>query len=135
MEFGFPKSKRILKTKEFRFVFDSGVKNVSRHLVMFGVPSQSDRVGLVVSKKVGNAVVRNKVKRMLREHFRQALPGSAVPMDIVVIARHTAKNATSDEISASFGKGISKLRKALEEKSEGIKEKAKEIAVKAILKK
>lgn len=128
MEFGFPKSKRLLKTKEFRFVFDKGVKNVSRHLVMFGIPSQTDRVGLVVSKKVGNAVVRNRVKRLLREQFRQTDSGSPLSMDVVVVARHTAKNASFDDIASSLGKGISKLRKALAEKSDSVEETAKEIA-------
>lgn len=128
MEFGFPKSKRLLKTVEFKAVFGDGVKNVTRHLVLFGIPSKTDRVGLVVSKKVGNAVVRNRVKRIIREQFRQNFSGSPLPMDLVVVARHTAKNASSEEIARSFDKGISKLKKALDKKSESVGEDAKRIA-------
>jgi ribonuclease P protein component len=132
MEFGFPKSKRLLKTKEFRTVFDGGIKNVSRHLVLFGMPSQTDRVGLVVSKKVGNAVARNRVKRIIRENFRLEIPGSPLPMDVVVVARHTAKDASFEELAKSLSKGISKLKKALSEKSENVSEDAKKIASSAL---
>lgn len=128
MVFGFPKSKRLLKTREFRHVFNGGLKSVSRHLVLFGMPSQTDRVGLVVSKKVGNAVVRNKVKRILREQFRQFGSGSPLPMDIVVVARHTAKDANSTELAKSLNKGISRLKKELDKKSKDIETDAKKIA-------
>ena len=82
-----------------------------------------------------NAVVRNKVKRLLREQFRQTESGSPIPMDVVVVARHTAKNASYDDIASSLGKGISKLRKALAEKSGSVEKTAKEIAENAVLKK
>ena len=129
MGFGFPKSKRLLKTVEFKAVFGAGTKNVTRHLVLFGIPSATDRVGLVVSKKVGNAVVRNRVKRIIREQFRLNSSGSPLPMDLVVVARHTAKDASYDEIARSLDKGISKLKKALDKKSESVGEDAKKIAV------
>ena len=128
MEFGFPKSKRLLKTVEFKTVFGAGTNNVTRHLVLFGLPSTTDRVGLVVSKKVGNAVVRNRVKRIIREQFRLNSSGSPLPMDLVVVARHTAKNASYEDIARSFDKGISKLKKALDKKSESVGEDAKKIA-------
>ena len=86
----FPKQDRLLKRSEFASVFDSGAKVVCRELVIFACPATGKgRIGLVVSKKVGNAVVRNRVKRLLREAYRQHWRSSTAPLvDIVVVARH-----------------------------------------------
>ena len=132
MGFSFPKSNRLLKTKQFRTVFDVGLKKVSRHLVIFGLPADTNRLGLVVSKKVGNAVVRNRVKRILRENFRQETFGKSIPMDLVVVARHTAKAASNDELSSSLAKGIDRLERALLERKQKIDQDAKHIAEKSL---
>lgn len=158
MMFDFPKSKRLLKTNEFKVVFEHGFKKVTKHLVLLAVPSRtgspsgSDRVGLVVSRKVGNSVVRNRVKRILREHFRKegfnlgrehtdtlarsnnvssnevSDHNSFKPVDLIIIARHTAKSATSSDINESLSSGIRKLQKILDEKASNIPRDAKIIA-------
>lgn len=90
---GFSKSQRLLSKKDFETSFDgSGLKQVCGGFVLvasrprIGKPA---RLGLVVSGKVGNSVVRNRVKRSVREVFRNEL--AAMPSlsgrDLVVIAR------------------------------------------------
>ncbi len=65
-----------------------------------------DRIGLVVSKKVGNSVVRNRVKRVLREAFRIA---EGRGLDLVVIARPAAANADFAEMEKDLGLALKKL--------------------------
>ncbi len=67
------------------------------------------RLGLSVSRKVGNAVTRNTVRRRLREVFHSsitAIPGS---LDLVVSARPAAAGATFEELSEEFARALRKL--------------------------
>lgn len=59
--------------------------------------SQCPRLGITVSRRVGNAVVRNRVKRHVREWFRRARPGLQPDLDVVVIARREAATLRFDE--------------------------------------
>ena len=84
---GWPKSSRLRRRREFLAVQARGVKAQGEFLTGLASPSRSQRVGLTVSTKVGNSVVRSKVKRHLREACRKnrgLLPESA---DVVLIAR------------------------------------------------
>lgn len=94
----FPKSSRLLKRPEFLRV-NNGTKVVTALLVVRmkeGASGQA-RFGLVVSKKVGNAVVRNRVKRWLRESLRRQQHGLP-SRDFVFIARPAAATAGLDAI-------------------------------------
>jgi ribonuclease P protein component len=110
--FGFPKSSRLLKKNEFKSNLDRGNKSVCHHLVVFALENQCGkmRLGLIVSKKVGDAVTRNKAKRRLRESFRTLEPDlRKLPIDLVVIARHTAAKADYSDINRSFRLCINRL--------------------------
>ncbi len=69
------------------------------------------RLGLSVSRRVGNAVTRNTVRRRLREVFHSALPEIPPDLDLVVSARPAAAEATVRELSEEFARSLRKLGK------------------------
>ncbi|MDO5022674.1 MAG: ribonuclease P protein component [Eubacteriales bacterium] len=68
------KDRRIRKNGHFNYVFRRGKRSSCATLVLSFVKAHKTQVGFSVSKKVGNAVTRNKVKRRLRECFRKKIP-------------------------------------------------------------
>lgn len=65
---------RLKKEKDFNLVFKNGKRLFSNSLTLIYLPAKEFKVGYVVSKKHGNSVVRNKIKRLLRESFRSFTP-------------------------------------------------------------
>jgi ribonuclease P protein component len=92
----------LTKRAQFGLVYDEGSSWVSRVLVMKALPNGLDlsRYGFTVSRRVGKAVVRNRVKRLLREILRQTSLQSG--WDIIFIARSSAARANY----ASLGKSV-----------------------------
>jgi len=92
-------------------VQDQGRRVEVPHLVVrwAGNSLAQPRLGLAVSRRVGNAVVRNRVKRWLREAFRHER-ASLGGVDVVVIARPSAATAEHDALNASFSKALSRVR-------------------------
>jgi ribonuclease P protein component len=103
---------RLSRSADFDRVFRQGRSHAGRELVLYVFPrSEADdepRLGLSVSRKVGGAVERNRVKRLLREAF--AAEGERLPAgtDAVVVARHEA-NALAER------EGLAGMRRALGE--------------------
>jgi ribonuclease P protein component len=71
-EFAFSRASRLRLKKEFEAVFDAGNKTATRDLVAWNSKGADEekKIGLMVSKKTGGAVKRNRLKRLLREAFR-----------------------------------------------------------------
>lgn len=84
---------RLKKNKAFQYVYHRGHSVACHDLVLLAAKGRGLQVGFSVSKKVGNAVTRNKVKRRLRECFRPLL-GDVKNGLYVVVARPSAANAT-----------------------------------------
>ena len=84
---------RLKKNGAFQFVYRRGKSAACRDLVMLFVRRKGLQVGFSVSKKVGNAVTRNKIKRRLRECFRPRL-GDVKNGMYVIVARPSAAKAT-----------------------------------------
>ena len=64
------------------------------------------RLGVTVSKRVGNSVIRNRVKRRIREWFRHSREELPDGSDIVVIARRAARNLSGSEVALVLGQMI-----------------------------
>ena len=93
---GFPRAARLLSPADFARVFAVRRSAASGPLVLYACPAvsaaQPARLGLSVSSRVGNAVVRNRWKRRLREAFRQVRARAGLPQgnDFVIVVRSAA---------------------------------------------
>ena len=90
---------RLKKNKHFSYIYKKGKKTNSNHFTLFSVPSKyrAYKLGISVSKKLGKANVRNKLKRRIKEIIRLG----KLPKDnfnYVILARDGAQNLTFDEI-------------------------------------
>ncbi|NOJ82338.1 ribonuclease P protein component [Myxococcus xanthus] len=109
----FPKALRLLQRREFLEVQEGGQKVPSDCLLALvkrnGRPYS--RVGLTVSSKVGNAVVRARLRRVLRELFRKRRMQWPSGLDVVLVARSSAKDASFPVLSRAFDGVTRKLQR------------------------
>jgi ribonuclease P protein component len=103
---------RLSRSAEFERVYRQGRSTANRHLVLytFANPSaQRPRLGLSVSRKVGGAVERNRVKRLLREAFAQVEAQLRGDQDVVVVARPSAAELVEREGLAGVDAALREL--------------------------
>jgi ribonuclease P protein component len=103
---------RLSRSAEFERVYRHGRSTANRHLVLYSFPnaeSTRPRLGLSVSRKVGGAVERNLVKRLLRESFAEAEPSMSPGHDVVVVARPDASELAEREGLAGVGAALHEL--------------------------
>ena len=89
---------------EFRRIYAKGRSGVSPYLVVYARPNRRDhnRLGVTVSTKLGHAVVRNRVRRRIREIFRLNQSALAQGYDMIVVARTRAVGAEYRELEHAF---------------------------------
>ncbi len=92
------------KNKDFRIVYGKGKSIANRNLVLYILKNNSslNYLGISVSKKVGNSVVRSRVTRCIRESYRLLEKKIARGYNIVVVARNTTKGLGYFEINDSL---------------------------------
>jgi ribonuclease P protein component len=80
---------------DFRKVFEQGSKFSSRHLVIYAKANglNFSRLGLAVSRKIGSAVVRNRIRRRLREAMKMELRENPLRYDFIIVARNASAEA------------------------------------------
>jgi ribonuclease P protein component len=85
----------LAKRRDFELVFKEGLSAAAKYLVLYARPNDMswNRLGLSVSKKIGKAVTRNRVKRLLRESLGKVLGDSSQHYDFVIVARKAAAEA------------------------------------------
>ena len=100
----FSRDRRVRRRREFQRVFDLSLRAKGRYLTILVGPNdvRTARLGIVASRKLGDAVRRNRAKRLIREVFRRSdLPGRR-GMDVVVIPRRELFDATFADFQADF---------------------------------
>ena len=92
------------KSAEFDNVYHNGKSYANRLLVMYALPNGESglRLGISVSKKVGNSVKRHHLARLIRENVRLSEEMLKKCFDIVVVARVSAKNADYHQIESAL---------------------------------
>jgi ribonuclease P protein component len=110
----YTKADRLLKRSEFVHVYQHGRKLQNRHFIAVYCPGQNSasRIGITVTKGVGKAVTRNRIKRIVREHFRLNRKCIQPYLDINVIAKKEAVDLTSEEMFHSLNGLFEMIKRA-----------------------
>lgn len=113
-------SESLKKNRDFQQVYRHGTSYANRYLVMYVLKNQymENRLGISVSKKVGNSVVRHRITRLIRESYRLNELLFKNSLDIVVIARPLAKGKSYQEIESALLHLAKKHQIAGEKKNE-----------------
>ena len=94
------RSESLKKNQDFKVVYQNGTSYANRLLVMYVLKNQhkKNRLGISVSKKVGNSIVRHRLTRLIRESYRLQEERFRCGLDIIVIARIGAKGKDYKDI-------------------------------------
>ena len=97
-------SESLKKNMDFQKVYSGGKSYANKYLVMYVLKNDlnKNRIGISVSKKVGNSVIRHHITRLIRESYRLQEDRFNSSLDIVVIARGTARTVGYKEIESAL---------------------------------
>ena len=97
-------SESLKKNKEFQTVYKKGKSYGNKYLVMYLLANdlEKNRIGISVSKKVGNSIIRHRLTRLIRESYRLQEEKFQCGYDIVIVARTTSKDRTFEEIESAL---------------------------------
>ncbi|MFA6245096.1 MAG: ribonuclease P protein component [Candidatus Hydrogenedentales bacterium] len=114
MSQSFGRHVRLRSRAEFVAVQEHGRRVASRHMTLLALPNTHgvDRLGVVASRRLGGAILRNRAKRRIREVFRVGEPDrqAARALDIVVIPRREVTTIVLSELQLEFDAALRKLR-------------------------
>ncbi|HVO60564.1 MAG TPA: ribonuclease P protein component [Terriglobales bacterium] len=109
----YPRSMRLLRHADFERVYQQGRRHFSAHMTVFYLRRQdtkSARVGYTVSRALGGAVDRNRVKRRLREAVRLSCPELHGPLDIVINPKKSLLQADFEELKKEVARALAVIR-------------------------
>lgn len=108
----FTREDRLHHRREFEAVYSRGMRVAAPHFVLFILPNSSgrSRLGVTLSRKVGNAVVRNQARRRLREIFRRRRTVLRAPVDIVINTRPEIARQPLVRLEAEFLECIARFQ-------------------------
>ena len=97
-------SESLKKNKDFQYIYRKGTSYANKYLVMYVLENGTgqNRLGISVSKKVGNSIVRHRLTRLIRESYRLQEDMFSSGRDIVVIARGAAKGKNYRDIESAL---------------------------------
>lgn len=97
-------SESLKKNRDFQYIYRNGKSNANKYLVMYVLDNNTERnrIGISVSKKVGNSIVRHRLTRLIRESYRLNEESFQKGIDIIVIARAGAKGKNFAEIESAL---------------------------------
>ena len=103
---------RLKKRYQFNYVYKSGEHFSSEHLVLYVSSSKtkSIKVGFAVTKKIGHAVVRNKIRRRLREIVQKQLINLKQNYNIIIVAKENISAASFETLSFELNKLLKKAK-------------------------
>ena len=111
----FDKTSRLLKHADFDRVYRQGKRHFSQNMTVFwakrGEAPAGPRVGLTVGKVLGGAVVRNRIKRRMREAVRMCLAGLKTPVDVVINPKKSALSAEMPKLQQEVGAAFAAIEK------------------------
>lgn len=111
MRYRFPRARRLRTRTEFQQIYQQGQLHRDEHFRIFYVkkaPTEPGRLGLSVSKKLGKAHERNRVKRLLRETFRLH-PELTQGLDLIVQPREIAMSLENSQLRQRFLRALQAL--------------------------
>ena len=113
-KFCLPKTERLRKRAQFLTLSKQGKKVYTDCFIaiVHDSTAQNNRLGITVSKKVGNAVRRNRIKRLVREYFRTSRTNISGPKDINIIARKGLTSLSNKQILEKLDKLFAKIELA-----------------------
>jgi ribonuclease P protein component len=102
---------RIRKKKDFLVLYKKGYRYKSKYFNLIGLSNALtySRVGVVASRKVGNAIARNRAKRWMRELFRRNKDLIECPVDLLIVASPAMNEATWTEMKESYLQAVGKF--------------------------
>ena len=97
-------SESLKKNEQFQFVYKNGKSYANKYLIMYVKKNglEKNRIGISVSKKVGNSVVRHRVTRLVRESYRLHESIFNSGLDIVVVGRPSAATVGYKEVESAL---------------------------------